>query len=73
MTYNKYIYYPTLFLSYKSHILAYLFAVNDDIFDKNNVWYGFINPIPMSGHPIPYELSELYELSDMTLNPIEEK
>ena len=71
MTYNKYIYYPTLFLSYKSHILAYLFAVNDDIFNKKNVWYGVINPIPMSGHPIPSELSELSELSDMTLNPIE--
>ena len=73
MTYNKYIYYPTLYLNYKSHILAYLFAVNDDIFNKNNVWYGVINPIPMSGHPIPYELSELSELSDMTLKPIEEK
>ena len=70
MTYNKYIYYPTLFLSYKSHILAYLFAVNDDIFDKNNVWYGFINPKP-TGDPPLSELSELYELSDMTLKPID--
>ena len=72
MTDNKYIYYPTLFLNYNSYILAYLFAVNDDIFDINNVWYGVINPKPMGDPPLS-ELSELSELSDMTLKPIEEK
>ena len=70
MTDNKYIYYPTLFLNYNSYILAYLFAVNDDIFNKNNVWYGVINPKP-TGDPPLSELSELYELSDMTLKPID--